>query len=292
MVWIKVFDNLPNNPKVLRLSRSLGLDKDMVVGKLVRLWTWAITYRENGLFDICESETVAEVMRYQGDAEELFQAMLDVGLLEMSDDGGSFFIHDWEDSAGGLLDSRKAAKSTERVRRYRERQRDSFSDEDACNADETLHETQCNADETLHVTPAKRNETHTKSKSKTKSIDDDAAYFAHTREERQIIDSFVDSFGRKPNKAELDCFERLCEITDGGVVSEAIRRAALNAAKTPSAYVRKVVDDWITAGVRSCTDVGHLEFLVDVASGRAVCATMSIKDATDALQKMRERPPA
>lgn len=288
MVWIKVFDNLPNNPKVLRLSRSLGLDKDMVVGKLVRLWTWAITYRENGLFDICESETVAEVMRYQGDAEELFQAMLEVGLLEMSEDGEFFFIHDWEDSAGGLLDSRKT-KDAERARRYREnkKQRDEFFEDRDASRDASVTHHVTDRDE--NVT---RHDTKSKSKTKTKSIDDDAAYCAYTREERQIIDSFVDSFGRKPNKAELDCFERLCEITDGGVVSEAIRRAALNAAKTPSAYVRKVVDDWITAGVRSCTDVGHLELLLDVASGRTVCATMSIKDATDALQKMRERPPA
>lgn len=38
--WIKVELTTPDKPEVLRMSRILGIDKDAVFGKLIRLWAW------------------------------------------------------------------------------------------------------------------------------------------------------------------------------------------------------------------------------------------------------------
>jgi len=50
MSWIEIHDNLPDHPKVGEVAEALKMDNDAVVGKLVRLWTWAINNREDGVF--------------------------------------------------------------------------------------------------------------------------------------------------------------------------------------------------------------------------------------------------
>ncbi len=46
-LWIKIRHNLASDPKVLSISQELGVDVDLVVGKLVRLWVWLDIVRES-----------------------------------------------------------------------------------------------------------------------------------------------------------------------------------------------------------------------------------------------------
>jgi len=39
--WIKIEINTPDKPEVIALAAALRLDQDAVVGKLIRLWSWA-----------------------------------------------------------------------------------------------------------------------------------------------------------------------------------------------------------------------------------------------------------
>jgi hypothetical protein len=48
MSWFKVDGDLPGHPKVLRLAALTGMEPDLVVGKLNRLWGWAQKYAEDG----------------------------------------------------------------------------------------------------------------------------------------------------------------------------------------------------------------------------------------------------
>lgn len=49
--WIKVELTTPDKPEVLRMSRILGIDKDAVFGKLIRLWAWFDRNSVDGVVD-------------------------------------------------------------------------------------------------------------------------------------------------------------------------------------------------------------------------------------------------
>ena len=185
MAWIKVQDTLPDHRKVVGAAASLKMDKDAFVGKLVRLWLWVLSQREDGCLREADAETVADVMRYRGKPAKLMAALLEAGLLDNTGDG--YLIHGWEESMGALLTRREEqrAKTRERVKRHRERTDcvEDRADEDgekahrggACNDGVTRVErvssdvcnTDCNADVTRYksvtselrnagVTPVKR----------------------------------------------------------------------------------------------------------------------------------------
>ena len=136
MAWIELHDTLPDHPKVIDLSHALGLDKDAVVGKLVRLWTWALNNRETGIFAERDASTIAEIMRYKGKPERLIEAMKEAHLLDESD--GNLVIHDWDEHVCMLIEKRdiRREKTCERVKRFRERK---ASERNA------LHDQECNA---------------------------------------------------------------------------------------------------------------------------------------------------
>lgn len=46
--WIKMEVNLPDKPEVHSIAGMLGLDPDMVVGKLLRVWAWFDQHTEDG----------------------------------------------------------------------------------------------------------------------------------------------------------------------------------------------------------------------------------------------------
>ena len=62
MAWIELHDNLPDHPKTIASSTALKMDKDALVGKLCRMWTWAVNNREDGFIADDEMETVAEII--------------------------------------------------------------------------------------------------------------------------------------------------------------------------------------------------------------------------------------
>jgi len=101
MAWIELHDTLPDHDKVLDVSEALKMDKDMVVGKLVRLWTWALNNREDGIFKARDIATIAEIMRYKGKPKNLVDALVRARLLDQA--GDAYVIHDWDERVGMLL---------------------------------------------------------------------------------------------------------------------------------------------------------------------------------------------
>jgi hypothetical protein len=47
-LWIRVEQSLQNHPKTLKLQTELKLDKDVVIGRLIRLWCWCLDYAFDG----------------------------------------------------------------------------------------------------------------------------------------------------------------------------------------------------------------------------------------------------
>jgi hypothetical protein len=91
MPWLKVYDDLPRHPKTTRLTRKLNVDRALVVGCLVCLWTWAFEYAEDGDLSKYEAEDIAEAARWPGDAAEFVAALHATGWLDKGP-----LIHDWE----------------------------------------------------------------------------------------------------------------------------------------------------------------------------------------------------
>ena len=87
MAWMELHDTLPDHPKVICAAAALKLDKDTFVGKLTRLWLWALNHRESGFLRDNEAETVAEIMRFKGRPAALMAALLGAGVLDVTEGG-------------------------------------------------------------------------------------------------------------------------------------------------------------------------------------------------------------
>lgn len=108
MAWIEAHDTLPDHPKVLRAAKALRLDSDALVGKLLRLWTWALSNREDGVLSDLDAGVLHRIMNYGGKADKLLAALTEVRLLDALPDG-RYAIHDWDEHVG-LYRERKEAQ--------------------------------------------------------------------------------------------------------------------------------------------------------------------------------------
>lgn len=144
MAWIEVHDTLPDHPKILDLSGELRLDKDVIVGKLVRWWVWSLANREDGVFTKRDFPTIAEVMRFRGKPERLANALVKFKLLDQ--EGDAFIIHDWDEHVAMLLAKREAtrAQTRQRVQKFRDKKRNGVTVTDG-NGDVTRYGNECNA---------------------------------------------------------------------------------------------------------------------------------------------------
>jgi len=87
--WIKMRHDLQDAPEVRRIARAAGLDRDQVVGKLYRFWTWADRHGKNGEVD-AELEDVDEQVGLVG----FGAALVSVGWLDSQ--AGGIVIPHWD----------------------------------------------------------------------------------------------------------------------------------------------------------------------------------------------------
>lgn len=109
--WIKVEVTTWDKIEVHRMSDILRIDPDAVLGKLVRIWSWADVNTHNGHADGVTMEMINRVLHHPNFA----QAMRAVGWLEADADGVRFpnFDHHNGDSAK----ARAQASRRQQVRR-------------------------------------------------------------------------------------------------------------------------------------------------------------------------------
>lgn len=81
--WIKMRHDLPDDPAVIGVAARTGLDEDAVIGKLLRLWSWADRHTVNG---DAPSVTLVWIDRHVG-ATGFASALVAVGWLEETSDG-------------------------------------------------------------------------------------------------------------------------------------------------------------------------------------------------------------
>lgn len=273
MAWIEVHDTLPDHPKVLRAAKALKLDSDALVGKLVRLWVWALGNREDGVLNDLDADRLEVIMQYRGKASALLEALVANRLLDALPDE-HYMIHDWDEHVMMLRDKReeKRKQNAERVKRYRNAKKRMESEN--CNAD-VMHE--CNADVTHYngVTCNASNARTVPNRTIDDLNDDPTTLAVCARETAPLpVDNFEDQVretisegflrltGREANPVELDALVANTGA-DGGMSPEmvllAVSRAVTYGAKSIVGYSTRVMVEWRRKGLFSPAAVDEWE---------------------------------
>jgi hypothetical protein len=113
MLYIEFDIDMPGHWKTDLAAHELDLPPLFVSGIMPSFWAWALKYADDGNISRVPRAAIAKQLGWPGEAEVLFDAMVEAGFLER--DGVT--IHDWEDYAGRLLRRRRA--NAERMRNSR-----------------------------------------------------------------------------------------------------------------------------------------------------------------------------
>jgi hypothetical protein len=98
-MWLQVDVNLPDHPKVRLLGRLLGIEPDLAMAKLQRVWFWAMQYvGEDGDLSRYPALQVAVAANWDGDADAFLASLKAARLVD--DDGR---LHDWAKYTGDYL---------------------------------------------------------------------------------------------------------------------------------------------------------------------------------------------
>lgn len=87
---IRVSTTFPTHPKTIKLRRRLGAQG---VDSLISLWAFAGEYRSKGILYHMADEDIAIAARWEGEAQEFVNTLVDIGFLDNED--GEKSIHDW-----------------------------------------------------------------------------------------------------------------------------------------------------------------------------------------------------
>jgi len=240
MAWIEVHDTLPDHRKTLDAAEALKMDPDMVVGKLIRLWTWALNNREDGNIKARDAQLVADVMRFRGKAQRLLDALVATGFLDRTEDG--YEIHDWDQHVCMLREKREKIRSQnrERVKRYRAQKKQENTtecnalQERYSNADETRNETQeCNARNAVtvpyHTEPeiyTTATAANTRAPARTRAREETELPMRDNRY-AALIDAYTLNI-RMPSPIEAESISRWMDDMPAEVIDFAIKQAALS----------------------------------------------------------------
>jgi hypothetical protein len=113
MAWIKIEASLPDKPEVVSLAAALKMDRDGVVGRLFRLWTWADANHITGESVPVTGAFLDELCRRRGFA----QALRSVGWLGGQDGAltfPNFARHNGKEAKKRALVQMRVAKHRER----------------------------------------------------------------------------------------------------------------------------------------------------------------------------------
>lgn len=117
--WIKVEMSTMDKPEVRRIARVLGIDRDAVVGKLVRLWAWFDQNTVDGHVDGVVSTDVDDICGQAGFAA----AVADVGWIECDDEAERVSLPNF-DRHNGQTAKTRASKSRRQSEWRRKRDAD------------------------------------------------------------------------------------------------------------------------------------------------------------------------
>ncbi|WP_338506443.1 DNA replication domain protein [Erwinia aphidicola] len=111
--WIKVEVITPDKPEIFQMAEALDIDPDAVLGKLVRIWTWADQQTVDGNAGSVTKSVLDRLSFVTGFAD----ALISVGWLSQED--GRLFFPNFERHNGDS--SKKRALTNRRVTEHRKK---------------------------------------------------------------------------------------------------------------------------------------------------------------------------
>lgn len=112
--WIKVDRGTPDKPEIFKMARQLKCDRDLVFGKLIRLWAWFDQNSVDGVVDGMVSTDVDAVV----DMDEFFNALKSVNWCDSDDENARIWLTNFDRHNGET--AKKRALKNNRQARYRE----------------------------------------------------------------------------------------------------------------------------------------------------------------------------
>ena len=109
MAWFEAHETMARHPKTLKLARLLKADRRYAVGLLHDLFAWGLTAAEkDGRLPDMEAGDIAAALDAPPGKRGIavVDALVECGQLEIVN--GCYYIHDWYDYAGKLMDKREA----------------------------------------------------------------------------------------------------------------------------------------------------------------------------------------
>ena len=248
MAWIELHDTLPDHPKVIDLSDLLKLDKDAVVGKLVRLWVWALNSREDGFIRDKDITTVADIMRFKGKPQRLMEALVEVKFLDRAD--GGYSIHDWDDHVSMLMAKREAKREQARLRKQRQRdkERDGHAD---VTRDMSVTSHPSHAVTVPYRTIPNKTDIMTDTISVQPAREEPELSTTYPQLSEQIEWAWINVMAEAPTEAQVRTVARHSVGMDISAVKYGIELACMYGAANPAAYTARVLNEWNTLGIRT-----------------------------------------
>lgn len=112
--WIKMRNDLAEDPAVISMAARFGVDEDMIVGKLHRLWSWADRQSRDGHAAGVTNVWIDRYIRLDGFAE----AMVEVRWLAIDETGitfPNFDRHNGETAKSRALGAKRKQKQRTNV---------------------------------------------------------------------------------------------------------------------------------------------------------------------------------
>lgn len=122
MAWIESHQSLSRHRKTIRAAGRLSVDRATLIGHLHILWWWGLdNVGADGCLGDMEPFEIAAAAEWNGDATTFVEALVDAGFLDQEEDG--YYLHDWYDYAGKLIERRDAERERSRERRAARRKK-------------------------------------------------------------------------------------------------------------------------------------------------------------------------
>ena len=113
MAWIESHQEVGRHPKTKKLACLLGVSLPAAVGHLHYFWWWALDFAQDGTLEKYDGYDLADAMQWDGDPDQLVEALISAGYIDDTDDG--LMIHDWGEYAGKLLERRAKDRARKRA---------------------------------------------------------------------------------------------------------------------------------------------------------------------------------
>lgn len=107
--WIRLEDGYSDHDKIVDFAATIG--NPLAEAYLTRLWTWACRNRQSGDLSGMKPSTLAHIVRFPGDAQQLVDALHQCRLLD-----ADWKIHNWHVYQGAIIEKREADRERSRAK--------------------------------------------------------------------------------------------------------------------------------------------------------------------------------